>query len=300
MKVLQSSRGFRIALMVVAALLIAEGVVLFLSYQKLQKEERRLKNMRRDLVNMRQVSPSPTETNAMKIEEALATYAENNRWEYLIRGGQFAERFAAENIPRERTDAYFDLVGFVERLRSLAGRQGVEIEPEEYFGFSDYSKEGPEPPLMGKIFRQRHILEEVLRRLLLSNPARLISVERSGGADKAEWREQSRLSLAVENLVETDFVRIQFTGETASLRSWLNRLAEHDGHPIDLPISVRSVEVQPMRTNERRPNTRVSGNSLVLTNELPKVTPLVERRLSEFTVVLEMLEIVDPNQEDDQ
>ena len=55
-----------------------------------------------------------------------------------------------------------------------------------------------------------------------------------------------------------------------------------------------------MRTNARRGSSQMSGSSLVLTSELPVVAPLVERRDSEFTVVLEMLEIVTPNREDDQ
>lgn len=294
MKALYSNRGFKVALIVAGVLVLLEGVVLFLSYGSLQSEARRVRNLERDFRSMSQVSPSPTESVAQKVEVHVAAYErEVLRLEMALSRGELTKELSEEAVPRERTDAYFDLVSYTERLRTMARRHAVQIVTEESFGFSEYAKEGPAKKLIEKVFRERQILERVLSMLLLSNPARLTLVERSAGSDADEWDEQARLTLAVDGVVKTDFVRVQFSGETASLRSWLNRLGQSG-----LPVSLRSIEVAPERNNASRSTSRRSSSSMVLTSELPEVNPLVARLPSLFTVVLEILEIVPTTEEE--
>lgn len=294
MKALYSGRGFKIALILAAIVVLLECTILFLSYGSRQKEARREQNLARDFQSMLRVSPAPTEAVARQVEADVAAYqGEVQRLETVLSGGELAQELSEEAVPPERTDAYFDLVAYADSLRTLARRQSVQIETEEYFGFSDYAKEGPETKLIGKVFRERQILERALTMLLLSSPERLMFVERSGGIDTDEWDEQTRLSLAVDGVLSTDFVRVQFSGETASLRAWLNRLGQSE-----LPISVRSIEVRPEKGSANRSTTRNRGTSLVLTSQLPEADPLVARRPSVFTVVLEILEIVTKAEEE--
>ncbi len=294
MKALYSDRGFKVALVVAGVIVLLEGVALYLSYGSREKEERRERRLARDFASMSQVSPSPTEAVAKQVEADVAAYErEVIRLETTLNGGEFAKELSEEEVPRERTDAYFDLVSYAERLRTLARRHAVQIEVEEHFGFSDYANEGPKKSLIGKVFRERQVLERALSMLLMSNPARLILVERSAGSDTDEWGEQARLSLAVDGVLKTDFVRVQFSGETASLRSWLNRLGR-----FELPIGVRMIEVAPEKGIVSRSTSRTRNSALVLTSELPEMNPLIPRRPSVFTVVLEILEIIPSSAEE--
>jgi hypothetical protein len=295
-KALYSNRGFKVALIVAGVVVLLEGVALFLSYASLQKEELRERNLSRDFRSMSQVSPSPSEAVARSVKADVAAYeGEVLCLEAALSGGAIAKELDEEAVPRERTDAYFDLVSYTERLRTMARRHAVQIEMEESFGFSEYAKEGPAKKLIGKVFRERQILERALSLLLMSNPARLTLVERSAGSDSEEWEEQTRLSLAVDGVVKTDFVRVEFSGETANLRSWLNRLGQSR-----LPVSVRSIEVAPEKSIASGNTSRRSNSSLLLTSELPETNPLVARLPSVFTVVLEILEIVPLSEEEDQ
>lgn len=296
MKALYSNRGFKVALIVAGVVVLLEGVALFLSYASLQKEELRERNLSRDFRSMSQVSPSPSEAVARSVKADVAAYeGEVLCLEAALSGGAIAKELDEEAVPRERTDAYFDLVSYTERLRTMARRHAVQIEMEESFGFSEYAKEGPAKKLIGKVFRERQIMERALSLLLMSNPARLTLVERSAGSDSEEWEEQTRLSLAVDGVVKTDFVRVEFSGETANLRSWLNRLGQSR-----LPVSVRSIEVAPEKSIASGNTSRRSNSSLLLTSELPETNPLVARLPSVFTVVLEILEIVPLSEEEDQ
>ena len=296
MKALYSNRGFKVALIVAGVVVLLEGVALFLSYASLQKEELRERNLSRDFRSMSQVSPSPSEAVARSVKADVAAYeGEVLCLEAALSGGAIAKELDEEAVPRERTDAYFDLVSYTERLRTMARRHAVQIDMEESFGFSEYAKEGPAKKLIGKVFRERQIMERALSLLLMSNPARLTLVERSAGSDSEEWEEQTRLSLAVDGVVKTDFVRVEFSGETANLRSWLNRLGQSR-----LPVSVRSIEVAPEKSIASGNTSRRSNSSLLLTSELPETNPLVARLPSVFTVVLEILEIVPLSDEEDQ
>lgn len=294
MKALYSDRGFKVALIVAGGVVLLEAVALFWSYGLLQKEERRARNLARDFRSMSQVSPSPTEAVALQVAaDATAYEREVVRLETALSGGAFAQELSEAEVPDERTDAYFDLVAYAEKLRILARQRGVQIEAEEYFGFSEYAKEGPKEKQIPTVFRERQLLERVLSMLLMSNPARLTLVERFAGSGTDEWEEQARLSLAVDGVLKTQFVRVEFSGETASLRSWLNRLGQSG-----LPVSVRSIEVAPEKPTASRRSTRRRGDSLVLTSESPEISPLVARRPSVFTVLLEILEIVPTTEEE--
>lgn len=294
MTFLCTRRGFLIGLIVLAVLFLAELGAVYLSYQSLQQQERRASSYWRDLAGLQGVSPPANEEVALRLEQAVSAYEiEVTRLERSLEGGEIVQRLRKQDVPKTRTDAYFDLVNYAEKLRTLAHQQKVAIGADEYFGFDDYTRAGPPLDQVGLVFRQCQIMEQLLRLLIAQQPTQLISVEREGAAESEEWRDQDRLSLARDGVLATEFVRVRFAGETASLRGWLNGLTE-----FDLPVCVRSVEVVPVTAEARRGGSLPGGGALVLTSESGLLEePLVKRSESEFTVVLEILKVLRPTEE---
>jgi hypothetical protein len=112
-----------------------------------------------------------------------------------------------------------------------------------------------------------------------------------------------RTSVRAPGFLRTTGFRLVFVGETASLRSLLNRLAS-----FELPVLVREVEVEPASPEETLVNVDEtaanSAASVVLTvNAAPNkaaakstsiAAPIVAKPFSKFTVTVEHVELVPP------
>lgn len=196
-------------------------------------------------------------------------------------------------------DAYFELTDFVEEARALAGRLQVVLRPEERFGFSTYAREGPEAAQLPAVHRQQLIVRYLVETLFEARPREVLSVRRERPLSAAQrearrnpppagagsngvadgpagvaadfFTPDERRSLRMAGLVETESFRLEFTGQTQVLRSFLNALAE-----FRLPLVVRSVEVEPVNAT------------------LPGPAPLVAAASSRFTIVVEFIEILPP------
>lgn len=294
----KGSRGFLILMVLAGLCVVAEGVGIYFSHRTMAKTERRLQNLQREWRTMGQVSPAPTEKNATAIaEEVDREEVEISRLRTALMGGKVAEQIREAEIPGTRTDAFFDLAGYVEALRGLAKEQGVALSADERFGFSEYATAGPTEALIPTVFEQRQALDYLLRTLLAAKPERLLHVWRSPPIQEEGEKSNSRslgddefilppkLSLQKKAFLTTQAFRIRFIGETSTLRAWVNRLSH-----FELPVAVRLIEVAPVKASTRRvQTTRSSASSLVLTADEPVADPLVRREPSEFTVTLEVL-----------
>jgi len=101
--------------------------------------------------------------------------------------GPAADRLRAAKVPAARTDSFFDLATYMERMRELAEKNGVEVRPEaSRFGFLQYANEGPETDRIEPVFRQRQVAEHLLEALLTSKPRSLVSVKRERPLTKGE------------------------------------------------------------------------------------------------------------------
>ena len=110
-----------------------------------------------------------------------------------------------------------------------------------------------------------------------------------------------RLSAHVPGSVEVTAYRLVFTGQTAALRAFLNKLAA-----FELPVIVRAVEVEPASGEDAASAIAVPEEvapppaSIVLTASAPvkpkppAVAPLVPKTLSKFTVIVEFIDLVPP------
>lgn len=309
-----------------------------------------------ELAAMREVAPPPTRETAVAVEADLerAQRALAAMQTALKGTGPTAERLRTVKVPAARTDAFFDLATFVERMRELARKQGVEIRPEAArFGFAQYANEGPDAERIEAVFQQRQVAQYLIEALLESKPRTLMAVKREPPETKKERQARvaairaaaegtappddtepieppqiaegsdlflidAGMSARVPGYVDALAFRLVFTGQTAALRNFLNRLAA-----FDLPIVVREIAVEPATSEETAAAAPVeediaitgepadSAPSVVLSPEpatkaakkatppakaakksVPRATPIVARPWSKFTVTVEYIDLV--------
>ena len=212
-------------------------------------------------------------------------------------------KILAAKPPAKSIDAYFDLAAFVEKTRAVATRAQVSVRPDERFGFAMHANEGPEAELVPAVFRQRLAAQYLVETLLESHPRALLAVQRERpltSVQRAQRNQPSpigaisgaalastgiqpgdffgfdpQLSLRVPGRVEGDAFRLEFTGQTPALRTFLNSLAN-----FKLPVIVRSVEVEPLTAESPSAGAPPAGAPV----------PLVTQNLSKFSVVVELIE----------
>lgn len=310
----------------------------------------KLAERRQELAGMRDVIPPPTREVAKAVEAdwARAQQALAAMQAELKGRGPSAERLRTAKVPAARTDAYFDLATFVEKMRELAKKHDVEIRPEAArFGFSTFANEGPDSEHIEPVFRQRLIAQYLVESLLEARPRALLMVKREPPITRKEREERDaalaaalaagtpadpasagpdlvppegsdyflldpRGSARVPGFVDATAFRLVFTGQTAALRQFLNRLAG-----FELPVLVREVEVEPATAEEsasgagEEPVAAVdqppAAPSVVLTVQAPAkpvarkaaprisaAVPIVLQPLSKFTVTVEYIDLVPP------
>ncbi len=337
------------SLMTLCALLVlGEMALIYERWSASRATAKKLVERQAELVGMRDVTPPPTREVAKEIEAdwARAQQALAAMQGELKGRGPAAERLRSVKVPAARTDAYFDLATFVEKMRELAKKQDVEIRPEAArFGFNAYANEGPDAGLIEPVFRQRSIAQYLIEALLEARPRALLMVKREPPLTKKEREERvaalaaalasgqpadpavagvevavpegpdyfqidPRGSARVPGYVDATAFRLVFTGQTAALRQFLNRLAG-----FELPVLVREVEVEPataeesaaVANDETPADTPAAAPSVVLTVKAPAKppakkapprapvsTPIVTQPLSKFTVTVEYIDLVTP------
>lgn len=195
-------------------------------------------------------------------------------------GWQFA---AAGPTPAHSTDpldCWLEVSALVEELRDLAVEAGVAIDADESFGFASHRQEAPTRGEVEELRRQLRTARSVLTALLAARPARLLAVQRERADSAADSSEHfaldPRLSLREAGVIGATALLVEFSGGTAALRSFLNRLADSS-----LPLVVRSVEAGPA----------VDGGAPAgrLPDELHGPQPVVRPVETRFRVIVEHL-----------
>ena len=204
--------------------------------------------------------------------------------------------------PTKPVDAYFELAAYVEKNRALAAAARTAVSDAERFGFASHATQGPSEDMLPFVARQAVALRMLLEGLLASAPRQLLAVQRERPLGAEQWtarragkaphpaKETSgpgvsadffsidpALSLRVPGETDTMAFRVEFTGYTASLRSFLNSVA---ASPV--PFFVRSVEVEPLAAP---PHTGPAADA-------DRVLPVVAQNLSKFAVVVELVELI--------
>jgi hypothetical protein len=245
--------GFAIGL-TVCGLVAAGGISLGVErWMASRAEATRLQQRRAELEGVGQVNPAPTREVAAAIEADLARAQAALAAMKTELSGQPAavEKLRAVKVPAARTDAFFDLATYVERVKEAAAKAGVQLRPEAArAGFAQYANEGPETDRIEPVFRQRQLAEHLLNLLLEARPEAIVAIRRERPRTKVEREAEAqalangqpppapeggdgpdfftldpRGSARVPGFVETSAFRLTFQGETAALRLFLNRLA---------------------------------------------------------------------------
>jgi hypothetical protein len=189
-------------------------------------------------------------------------------------------------MPAKPIDAFFELAGFIEQLRTRAGQAQVVLKPDERFGFATHTNEGPAAEQIAAVHRQRLATQYLVETLLEARPLALLAMRRerpvAGARDSRDRAEdffelERPLSLRLPGQVETGAFRLEFTGQTAALRNFLNSLASYRQ-----PVVVRSVEVEPLAAIPTA--GPVAAGAPV---------PLVRQSLSKFAVTVEFVLLAD-------
>lgn len=343
---------FTLVLTICGVLALGELALTYERFAASRAAAKRLAQRKEELQGMAALTPPPTREVAAAIEQDLtkAQAALASMQSELKGRGPAAERLHSAKVPAARTDAYFDLATFVEKMRESAKKHDVEIRPEAArFGFAAYANEGPVQEHIEPVFRQRQIAQYLIEALVEARPRALFSVKREATISKAE-REARAAALAngetppelntgdsgpdyfiidpamtarAAGFIDTTAFRFVFTGQTAALRNFLNRLAA-----FELPVLVREVEVEPATAEEAAtqaaveesvaqtepPAAPANAASVVLSLDglapaakapaakstasaarASAATPLVSKPLSKFTVTVEFVELVPPS-----
>ncbi len=313
----RNSRRFAIAL--IAGGLIGMGEIWWIHerYGAMRTAMARVERQRREQHDLAGIRPPPTRASAEAIADDLTRMRQRvELMETALVGREPAARSAQSgNVPASRTEAYFDLAAFVERAGALARAHHVAIASEAaHFGFAEYANEAPEVGQITAVFRQRLVASCVVESLLAAMPRALLAIKRErpppgqARADRSFAADyfslDRRLSVARPGHLETTAFSVAFTGDTATLRAFLNQLARGEQ-----PILVRSVEVEPRELGEvlAAANPRLNAgwpqstaSSVVLRENrggadaraAEPTRPVVARTTAKFTVVVEHVELV--------
>lgn len=339
---------FAVLMTVFAVIVLGELALIYERFAASRAAAKRLEQRQNDLGSMTVLMPPPTREVAAAIEADLAkAQASLASMQGELKGrGPVAERIRTAKVPTARTDAYFDLATFVEKAREAAKQHDVEIRPEAArLGFSAYANEGPTQEHMEPVFRQRQIAQYLIESLIEARPRSIFSIKREPTLGKTEREARAaalannepppevtleegpdyftidpRVTARMPGFIDTIPFRFVFTGQTAALRTFLNRLAT-----FELPVLVREVEVEPATVEETTvqaataeeqsaaadapastaasvvlsvggttPAARPIAPKAVRPVRRPTSAPIVSRPFSKFTVTVEFIEIVPP------
>lgn len=305
---------------------LASGWGIYSQHAAAEKSAKTLVLKRNELSGLLSLNPAPTQANKAAIEADLkrTEIALGQMREELKGRGPVAEGLRKATPPSEPTDVFFNLETFVEKTRQKAQAAKIKLKPDERFGFYTYKQTGPDRDLIPQVFRQRLVAEYLIDALFEAQPAELVSVMRERPLTKAAQAAiaagqplpaapastnssnsptendffdiDPRISARVPGFVGASAFRLTFISETETLRVLLNKLAT-----FELPLVVRSVEVEPMpkaaaATATTQANTLSSIFGTAPSTTAPEAAPakpLVEKVLSKFTVTVELIDLVE-------
>jgi hypothetical protein len=189
-------------------------------------------------------------------DEVIRLQARRAQVEEMItqerRGWILPEHDAWGQVPANRGDAFLELTRFAERMRAAAAAAGVQLRPDEAFGFGAFRQTGPEAERRSAVHHQRVALEQVLPIVFAARPHRLHEVAR---ADRAIGLSPDRRRDEQKDLfrplnpelpaalgVEFISVRVVFEGTDATLWHVLQALAASEHVAVARAVAVTRPE----------------------------------------------------------
>ena len=283
---------------------VMSGIDLVEKTKVYNKTER---NLKRILLS----NPSPNDQNVISSRQNVLELSEKLQSivDELGRGQQ-----AEASIDGVRVTA--GIQQFISKYKTLSkthesefGPSPIKLPRDFAFGFDRFKNESkvPENPAeIAMLDKQREILDYLVGELFATNPTEILDIKRHSAkqgeeefdafyGDSSIFEIKPSVTSRVEGAIDTIPFQISFSGKTNTLRNFLNRLAE-----FDRPIVVRSINVSRPNESIKRFSDEEDINMEDLSEEeienlKEKRDPVVTENLSHFTLTLEYIEIVLPD-----
>jgi hypothetical protein len=256
-----------------------EGVWLFKTWRRTELAVSALDLKNREWERLVGQSPAPSGASLAYLKEAVGVLTDELAQRQS--GWGTSDENAADLAAHSSVDSLIALSQLRGRLRKKAEASGVLLGPAEYFGFVALAQGIPPTSKAADIRRQQDEVEFLVETLLTSAPRALIGVKRekgegpgvsetSGRANTSFVLPENR-SLRRVGLIETEALQVEFTGETGTLRRFLNALAESAR-----PVCVRGVEAEPFAETSPQERSREVGRQEESGTRVSRFTVVVE------------------------
>ena len=279
----------------------------------LSKASKSFNRTERNLKRMLVASPSPvndnviaSDLNVLKLKEKLQLIRDE-----LERGEEVKASVDGVRVAAGIQQYISKYTAFARSHETKYGPSPIEIPQDFAFGFDRFKLESKVPEDSKEIAmldKQRDILDFLMGELYSSHPKAILAVKRQSAkqsdsdfdeyyGDSSIFNIAQSVTSKVEGAIDTIPFEISFSGKTNTLRDFLNRLAE-----FNRPIVVRSINVsRPDESIKRKLYAETEEDLEYLTSEEieklkeeEKRDPVVTENISEFTLTLEYIEIILP------
>lgn len=298
----------------VCTLALITGLVFsVLAALDLSKTSKSFNRTERNLNRMLVASPSPvndnviaSDLNVLKLSEKLQAIRDE-----LERGEEVKASVDGVRVAAGIQQYISKYTTFARSHETKYGPAPIEIPQDFAFGFDRFKLESKVPEDSKEIAmldKQRDILDFLMGELYASHPKAILAVKRQSAKQSDDdfdeyYGDSSIFNIApsvtskVEGAIDTIPFEISFSGKTNTLRDFLNRLVE-----FKRPIVVRSINVsRPNESIKRKLYAETQEDLEYLTSEEieklkeeEKRDPVVTENISEFTLTLEYIEIILP------
>lgn len=333
MALLKKNLIFGIVVLVCLLAFAAGAYLAYGEFAKIDQAEREISTAQSQLKQVLNADPAPTEANIEASRENVAELAEE--LEAIRTDLQQGERIQTSDDGIEvMTSIQRFINDYEEKAKSnLSGDEEeqapspIELPEDFAFGFEQYIDESTIPDdtsVIPVLDKQRQILSYLFDQLFSADPHSMVSVKREvvennakaeGEGEGDRPRDRGRgfqvneaVSAGVPGAIETLGFSLTFTGYTDTLREFLNSLAN-----FDLPIVVRSIEVDRSETQAATAETASEANNLDSifgvfgggggeeASEPQEVQkPVIAENVSSFTVIVEFIEIILPEESEEE
>ena len=251
-------------------------------------------------------SPAPMKANRERARinsDVLEARLEASRSE-LRR--DLSDEIEIESTPIDSEDVYFRIVSLVGELRKSAGELGIGVKEDENFGFDEFveSGEGPSPEVLRVVDLQRSLIRFLMDLLYAAGPREIVEVQREpvypargSAADSSKpfiskdlFEIDEKVSARILDIIDTLGIRLVYTGQTRTLRQFLNSL-----NHFERPYVVRGVEVKPVSETGKQRGRELLGPSPfgfsgdAGRGEDSSAILIVKENYSEFSVIVEYI-----------
>ncbi len=302
---------------------IGQVVYIFVSMNSIETAKKDYKKKEVERIKTVALSPAPSVAN-LELSEKNIEDLEKTLSSIEVSIQKKSSGDIAKGAPKDPSDMFFEIQALIESLRNEAKQLVVEDQKERpkikldekfTFGFGHFMEtgKGPEAEHIRPVFIQYRIIAFMLQRLYEAKPDSIVSVLRDPIPLKVEAGTKASankvpkdtfivpplISARIPGVINTYAFKFVFTGYSDTLRNFLTSLNE-----FEWPLVVRSVEVKSAQPIVAVKPTKPAQNDLSslfgtptpaetgkTANNEPVKTPIVDNNLSEYSVIIELIEV---------